>query len=268
MIPLSKTPASTKLVLSNSDVPASAVKAEIAAKKADENAEKKQKDAETRDGDDESEDEEELEGKVESLAIGTMLIRKKTRRELEDGMFHRYTYNETDLPSWFSDDEKQHAQQELPLTKEAVMAIRKRWKEINTRPIKKVAEAKARKKIRVSRKISKAKEKAMEIAKDESLSNGQKIAMAQKAMKKAQGKKKDKVYVVNKKSNSSGMASKRSYKKGARVKIVDRRMKKDAAAAKRRAKTKDRGASKVNGKMKAQAKHANKSKGNKPKPTK
>lgn len=65
----------------------------------------------------------------------------------------RYSYNEEEgeLPEWFTEEERQHRRRQLPVDKQTVEAYRQRWKEINARPIKKVAEAKARKKRRVSR---------------------------------------------------------------------------------------------------------------------
>lgn len=64
----------------------------------------------------------------------------------------RYTFNEDEgeLPEWFVQEEKQHRIRQLPIDKKEVEHYRKRWREINARPIKKVAEAKARKKRRVS----------------------------------------------------------------------------------------------------------------------
>jgi len=261
-IPAAKKPRN-QIVLSNSGALASDVRAEILQHQASKPTEKEstttenkeEGEATTKDGDDESEDEEDLEQKVEALAIGTMLIRKKGRRELEDKMFNRYTYSDDHLPTWFEDDEKKHAQQALPLTKDAVQAIRMRWKEINSRPIKKVAEARARKKLKTAKKLAKAKQRAMDIVKDDNLSAGQKIAAAQKTLKKAGDKKKDKVYMVTKHSQRGSSAkTKTKFSKGARVKVVDSRMKKDIRAAKNRAKTVNRGNKKVNGRMKAKAK--------------
>lgn len=64
----------------------------------------------------------------------------------------RYAFNEEEgeLPEWFVQEEKQHRIRQLPIDKKEVEHYRKRWREINARPIKKVAEAKARKKRRVS----------------------------------------------------------------------------------------------------------------------
>lgn len=64
----------------------------------------------------------------------------------------RYSFNEDDgeLPEWFTEEEKQHRRKQIPVDRQTVEAYRQRWREINARPIKKVAEAKARKKRRVS----------------------------------------------------------------------------------------------------------------------
>ena len=60
---------------------------------------------------------------------------------LNDG-FNRYSLNsKEDLPSWFLDDESKHYKSNIPITKEAVTALRARQRALDARPIKKVAEA-------------------------------------------------------------------------------------------------------------------------------
>lgn len=54
-----------------------------------------------------------------------------------------------DVPAWFLDDEGKHRKKPTPVTKEMVEEFKQKWKEIDARPIKRVAEAKARKKRRV-----------------------------------------------------------------------------------------------------------------------
>lgn len=56
-----------------------------------------------------------------------------------------------EVPEWFLDDERKHRKKPVPVTKEMVEEYKQKWKEIDARPIKRVAEAKARKKRRVRR---------------------------------------------------------------------------------------------------------------------
>ncbi len=55
-----------------------------------------------------------------------------------------------EVPEWFLDDERKHRKKPVPVTREMVEEYKQKWKEIDARPIKRVAEAKARKKRRVS----------------------------------------------------------------------------------------------------------------------
>lgn len=66
-------------------------------------------------------------------------------------MCFRYANSEdmTEVPAWFVDDEIKHRKRPVPVTKEMVEEYKQKWREINARPIKRVAEAKARKKRRV-----------------------------------------------------------------------------------------------------------------------
>ena len=61
----------------------------------------------------------------------------------------RWAWGEEDLPDWFADEEKKYYQKSLPVTKEEVAEYKQQIKEINARPIKKIAEAKAKAKYKV-----------------------------------------------------------------------------------------------------------------------
>lgn len=140
----------------------------------------------------------------EGLALGAVIASsKKAKRDLIDNSFNRYTFNEDEeeLPEWFVQEEKQHRIRQLPIDKKDVEHYRKRWKEINARPIKKVAEAKARKKRRMLKKLEQTKKKAEAVVNTVDISEREKVAQLRSLYKKAGlGKEKRQVtYVVAKK---------------------------------------------------------------------
>lgn len=86
-----------------------------------------------------------------SLALAKKMSKsKKRKRDMIDSGYNRWMWNDPeDLPDWFADAEKKHNKPIAPITKEEFEAMKQYALEINARPIKKVAEAKARKKRRV-----------------------------------------------------------------------------------------------------------------------
>ncbi|XP_068832329.1 pre-rRNA 2'-O-ribose RNA methyltransferase FTSJ3 [Capricornis sumatraensis] len=173
----------------------------------------------------------------EGLALGAVIASsKKAKRDLIDDSFSRYTFNEDEgeLPDWFVQEEKQHRIRQLPVDKKEVEHYRKRWREINARPIKKVAEAKARKKRRMLKKLEQTKKKAEAVVNTVDISEREKVAQLRSLYKKAGlGKEKRQVtYVVAKK----GVGRKVRRPAGVRghFKVVDSRMKKDQRAQKRK----------------------------------
>ncbi|KAM9597206.1 pre-rRNA 2'-O-ribose RNA methyltransferase FTSJ3 isoform 1-T1 [Trichechus inunguis] len=173
----------------------------------------------------------------EGLALGAVIASsKKAKRDLIDNSFSRYTFNEDEgeLPEWFVQEEKQYRIRQLPIDKKEVEHYRKRWREINARPIKKVAEAKARKKRRMLKKLEQTKKKAEAVVNTVDISEREKMAQLRSLYKKAGlGKEKRQVtYVVAKK----GVGRKVRRPAGVRghFKVVDSRMKKDQRAQQRK----------------------------------
>ena len=101
---------------------------------------------------------------AETVAIAKEMLRKKRRIEIEDMSYNRYSFHDTDtLPDWFKEEEKVHMIPMLPVTKEQIEAEKLRIKEFNARPPKKVAQAKARKKIKLAKKMMNLRHKANSI---------------------------------------------------------------------------------------------------------
>lgn len=99
---------------------------------------------------------------AETRALAKKMLRKKFRTETIDGSYSRYAYedNEQIIPSWFQEDEAKHNVPNVNLTQEEVDEEKRVLHEWNTRPSKKVTEAKGRKKMRLVKALAKIKNKA------------------------------------------------------------------------------------------------------------
>lgn len=167
-------------------------------------------------------DDDDVETKAEILACAKKMLSKKQREEMIDDAYNKYMFHdEVGLPKWFLDEEKRHYVPIKPVTKEEVAAMKAQFKEINARPAKKVAEAKARKKRAAHRKLEKARKKANTISDQTEISDRSKSKMIEQLYKKATSTKKtEREYVVAKKGVQ--------VRPGKGKVLVDRRMKKDA----------------------------------------
>lgn len=161
---------------------------------------------------------------------------KKTKADLLDDSFNRYSLRDVDgLPDWFLDDENKHSKLQRPTTAAAAAAIKEKMRALNARPIKKVREAKARKKFKAAQRLEKLKKKSALLADEEGLTEKEKAQSIARLMSRAAKKKpKQKVTVVVARGNSKGKG-RPSGTKG-KYKMVDARLKKDVRAEKRIAK--------------------------------
>lgn len=160
---------------------------------------------------------------AETRILARKLLRKKDRDRMIEDSYNRFTtYDNEPLPTWFEADEQKHNRPFVNATKEEIAIEKEAIKAYNTRPSKKVEEAKARKRKRLSKAMNKIKGKATVIA-DSDLNEASKMKSIQKLYKKEKAKQKTETkYVVNRTFNTSG---KLNQVKG--TKMVDARMKKD-----------------------------------------
>lgn len=167
---------------------------------------------------------------AEAVTLAQMLVnRQKTKAELINDGFNRYSLNSKEgLPSWFLDDEAKHYKANIPVTKEAIAALRAKQRALDARPIKKVAEAKARKKLKAAQRLEKAMKKAEGVNETNDMTEREKAKQIEKLMQKGlSGKKaKKEVKLVVAKGAHKGIKGRPKGVKG-RYTMVDARMKKE-----------------------------------------
>lgn len=171
----------------------------------------------------------------EAVTLAQQLVnRETTKTQLINDGFNRYSLNSKEgLPSWFLDDESKFYKPNLPITKEAVASLRAKQRALDARPIKKVAEAKARKKYRAVQRLEKAMKKAEGVNATSDISERAKAQQIDKLMRKglSSGKKdKKEVKLVVAKGASKGVKGRPKGVKG-RYTMVDSRMKKEVRSS-------------------------------------
>jgi len=173
---------------------------------------------------------------AETLAIGALLVdSKKSRMDLLDSAYNRYTFEPNEaLPVWFLEDEDKYNKPELPISKEQMNQFRQRLAEISRRPIRKVVEARARKKKRMAKKLEKLRSTAMSLTETSDMSEHAKARQMRKAVSKlAKQDQRAVTTVAIKKGGGGHKLDKKKVPKGAKVKTVDRRMKADLRGEKK-----------------------------------
>ena len=159
---------------------------------------------------------------------------QKTSYDAIDDGFNRHAFRDKDgLPDWFLDDEGRHDRPHKPVTKAAATAIKEKLRAFNARPIKKVREAKARKKFKAAQKLEKLKKKSDMLANDEGMTEKEKAESIGKLLSKAARKKPSQpAKLVVAKGFNRGIQGRPKGVKG-RYRMVDPRMKKELRAEKR-----------------------------------
>ncbi|KAI0009006.1 AdoMet-dependent rRNA methyltransferase spb-1 [Xylariaceae sp. FL0662B] len=164
---------------------------------------------------------------------------QKSNYDLVDDGFNKHAFRDRDgLPEWFIDDEGKHDKPHKPISKAAAAAIKEKTRAVNARPIKKVREAKARKKLKAAQRLEKLRKKSDLLANEEGMTEKEKADSISKLLSKAAKKKpKQSAKVVVARGINKGIQGRPKGVKG-RYKIVDARMKKELRAQKRIAKRK------------------------------
>ena len=173
--------------------------------------------------------------RAETLALARAALRGRRRTDIIDAGYIRHAHNDPpgSLPRWFADDERRHARPPRLVTAEEVAAERAAGAHADARPIKKVAQAKARKAKRLTARLEAARKKAEAVAGNDELGARGKAREVEKIMaaaRKGRGAKKVK------QSRSAKFSSDK------KAKPLDRRQRADA-----------RGAHKMKGKHAAKA---------------
>jgi len=171
---------------------------------------------------------------AKTLALGTMILRKSKEKAMVDASYNRYAWNDpSDLPDWFVDDENKHYRPQLPIPQELVDKMKAKYLHLATKPIAKVAEARARKSKMAKNKLAAAKKKAEAVANSNEMSEAMKLKAISRAMRGKEATRPGKTYVVSKKGGGNNG--------GKGIKLVDKREKSDKRAFERITKKKKHG---------------------------
>lgn len=171
---------------------------------------------------------------VETMALGTMMLRHSKAKSLVDASYNRFAWNDpADLPEWFVDDENRHYRPQLPIPPALLAKMKEKMMALSTKPIAKVAEARARKNRKAKLKLAAAKKKAQAVANSSEMSEAMKLKTISKALRTDDRKAGRKEYIVSKKGQG-----KKGVKGGV---MVDKKMKSDKRGMERAAKKRKHG---------------------------
>jgi len=188
-----------------------------------------------------------MDEKAEIMAIATKMLRKKDRLDILNGTYNRFAFDDSDMvPDWFMEEEKKHSRPNLPVTKVEIDRQKDKLRAYNSRAPRKILEAKARKRNKLSKRMEKVKKRAQAISNQDDINEFSKVKQIEKMYRRELGKKTEKKKYIVSRSNKKNVG-----KSGRDVKFVDKRLKKDTRSMKRAEKrNKKKGISKPKGKGK------------------
>ncbi|KAH0475103.1 MAG: hypothetical protein KVP17_002165 [Porospora cf. gigantea B] len=140
-------------------------------------------------------------------SLGHVMMKKSA--DVLDGAYNRFAFNDDYLPDWFMADEAQHTKCMLPITKELNDMYKAKLKEINSRPIRKAAEAKGRKRRKYTKLMTKVNKKAHQLADAPDVSEADRVRTIRKMIRSAKRSTVDKKYLHLK----TGLQSKKDKKR-------------------------------------------------------
>uniref|UniRef100_A0A6T6BUI9 Putative rRNA methyltransferase n=1 Tax=Compsopogon caeruleus TaxID=31354 RepID=A0A6T6BUI9_9RHOD len=185
-----------------------------------------------------------LEEKAEILAIGKKLKfdGRHKREDILDDSWNRYSFDDDfdQLPVWFRKEDLEGRQRIKPVTKEEVDDMKAYLVQLQGLPSKKVAEARARKRIKLAKRFDEVKQRANAIVEQTDIAQTSKAKQIESLYKKsgltggrkAKRRSSGKQYMVST-AGGGKKAVGRSQQSGPKVKgqgktrYVDRRLKKD-----------------------------------------
>lgn len=205
-------------------------------------AKKRKKKKESFGGDENGNDEEDSDAglgsmhpseRAEVLALARAALRGRRRSDIVDAGYNRYAFNDGvgSLPRWFANDECRHSRPAPLVSREEVAAESEAARGAAARPIKKVAQAKARKAHRLSVRLDAARRKAEAVAGSDELGARGKAREVERIMSRARAGK-----------GARGSSSSRKQSRSATIsgqkkaKPIDGRMRADMKRGKKGAK--------------------------------
>ena len=161
--------------------------------------------------------------------LAAQLAYDRSRLPQAPSLFSVHTRNR--LPSFFVDDDRKHSVRIDPMTAEKAQKYREMLREISTRPIKKVAEAKARRYRKVRKQMMRAEaisSKALDSTVLTEAERNKELKRAEKMMRRFAHPGRQTLIGGAASAGRRGSKQPLSFKASrGRMKTVDRRMKKD-----------------------------------------